>query len=259
MVWDIDPVLLDLGILQLRYYGICWMIGLFLGFWIARKTQIVQQITPEKQDKIFIIMVISVVIFAHLVHILFYEPSSIWRNPIRIIQIGSGLASHGGVLGAILAFYWFSRKEKISFLGLADVVSFCGLYTGGFIRIGNFFNSEIIGNPTDVPWAVVFARVAPEPRHPTQLYEALFLFILAGLTTWFYFKVYRKEWEGIIFGIFMFSYFTFRVIVEIVKEYQSELESGGFTMGQVLSIPYILYSLVILIRIYKNVKAGKKV
>ncbi len=256
MVWDIDPVLVDLGIVQIRYYGLCWVIGLFLGLWMAKKAPIVQGIPEKKIDQIFLILVISVMIFAHLVHLIFYEPSSFWRNPRRIIEVGSGLASHGGILGLILAIWWFAWNENLSFLALADVVAYSGAYTGVFIRLGNFFNSEIIGDPTDLPWGIVFAQVSSEPRHPTQLYEALALLIIALLTTRFYFRYHKiGQWDGLIFAIFLLSYFSIRIVVEFVKVYMSELESGdGYTMGQILSIPYIIVSIVVLYRIFKKNK-----
>jgi prolipoprotein diacylglyceryl transferase len=152
-----------------------------------------------------------------------------------------GLASHGGALGFLIAVYFYSRKTKHSLIDTLDLVAVVGALAGGFIRLGNFMNSEIIGIPTTKPWGVIFERVDNVPRHPTQLYEAISYFIIFTIMMILYKKMRDRLKNGFFFGLVVVLCFTARFIIEFVKENQVGFEDGmTFNMGQLLSIPYIV-------------------
>ena len=166
-----------------------------------------------------------------------------------------GLASHGGGLGVIIAAYLYQKKYKMSLLWLLDRLAISTALFGFFVRAGNFINSEIIGIPTNVPWAIIFSRVDNLPRHPAQLYEALsYLLIFAVL-----FLAYRfskiKQYSGALLGAFLVLIFTARFAIEFVKikqaAYSSEL---AFSTGQLLSVPFFVVGLVLLVRAYRSSK-----
>ncbi len=248
MIWDIDPVIIQLGAIQLRYYGIMFALGIFLAYYTARQLYKVRGIDEKHLDGMLLYIVISMVVGAHLAHLIFYEPSSFIDNPIRILQVGNGLASHGGFVGAVLGHWLYVKRHKQSFYELIDpVVPGAGLLALT-IRIGNFFNSEIVGSVTNVPWAVQFVRYDEEFRHPSQLYESftgLILFLV-------FFYLYKKEGKtrvpGYFFYWFIIAYFTSRFIIEFWKEKQSELEGAAslITMGQWLSVPMVLFAIYML-------------
>ncbi len=205
-------------------------------------------------EKALVYAVIGAVVGARLGDVIFYQDwSGIQRDPLSIFRIWEGgLASHGGTLGALIALYVFMKKEAsrmagISFLGFLDFVCVPAAIVGGCIRIGNFFNQEILGTKTNVPWGVVFGHPAdgsvPCVRHPVSLYESLFYFLLAGCLFSYSNKLNGKK-QGLLTGLFLSLLFSFRFFIEFFKEEQSAYFHFGFiTMGQILSIPLVLAGL----------------
>jgi len=242
--WNIDPVALDLGFFAIRWYGIFFMIGLMIGASILPRALERRGLPKEHAGSLTIWIPVGMILGAHLVHLAFYEPRSCIDNPRRIFEIGLGLASHGGGLGAIIAAALFCRKYKTDLHTYLDVIMNGAAWVIPFVRVGNFFNSEIYGRVTDVPWGVVFVRHGfTQPRHPSQLYEAAIGFALAGLTLFVDHKRRNKMKPGGIFYLVLGLYFTSRFLIEYVKEYQVLSSSFPFTMGQLLSVPFALFFL----------------
>lgn len=213
-------------------------------------------------DKITVYMILSTVIGAKLFHLFFYErPEWYLKDPLHIIKFWEpGLASHGAAIGIIIGVILLSIRysqfyPRIDWITLLDILAIPASLIGGLIRIGNFFNQEILGTKTTVFWAVIFGHPVdgsiPVPRHPVQLYEALFYFLLFGVLWKMKSFLFIK---GRLIGIFLITLFSFRVLIEFLKEEQSELLSKGswFSMGQYLSIPLILLGLFFLIKSFNS-------
>jgi prolipoprotein diacylglyceryl transferase len=210
-------------------------------------------------DRLTVYMVIATVVGARLGHYVFYErPSEYLRHPLEILQIWKGgLASHGAAIAIAIALGIFnyrykSQSRQLTWLHLLDFVSIPTALAGAFIRVGNFFNQEILGVATDVPWAVVFGHPAdhslPVPRHPVQLYEALVYGVIFVCLWRLSFRAKYLMTQGKLLGIFLILVFGFRFIVESWKEEQSHLLSSALTMGQILSIPAILIGILLFFR-----------
>jgi phosphatidylglycerol---prolipoprotein diacylglyceryl transferase len=257
-VWNQNPVIFDLNFYQLHYYTLFFVAGIIAASLIIKSEFSKQNYDDSSFEKLFIYSMFGIVLGARLGHCLFYEFSYYSQHLLEIILpvrftpqfeiIGyKGLASHGGGIGLLLAIFLFSISNKISFLKLLDMFSLAAPVTAIFIRIGNFFNSEIIGKSSDLFCAVIFERVDNVPRHPAQLYEAfayLLIFVLLILIK----KQKKYLVPGIPFSLFIILLFTVRFIIEFVKENQTSFESHlPINMGQILSIPYILLGIVLLI------------
>jgi phosphatidylglycerol---prolipoprotein diacylglyceryl transferase len=195
-------------------------------------------------------MIIAAILGARLGHLLFYDPHLILENPINLIATWKGgMASHGGAIGILIALYFFARKTQVPYLWIVDRLVIVSAFTGGLIRLGNLMNSEMIGQPTDVPWAFVFSAVDDIPRHPAQLYEAIYCFILFALlfTLWYLRRADGRN--GLLTGVFLVVLFTLRFIDEFFKVNQEAFEDRmPLNMGQILSIPFVIAGLVILIQ-----------
>lgn len=201
-------------------------------------------------------MILGTVLGARLGHCLFYNPVYYLSHPLEILMVWKGgLASHGAAIGILTALYLFIKKKKeYSYLWLMDRIVITVALGGFFIRMGNLFNSEILGKQTDVPWAFVFTYVDNVPRHPAQLYEAIAYLIIFISLLIYYFRTDAKFKEGMIFGMFLISVFTFRFLVEFIKEDQTYFEQGMvLNMGQLLSIPFILLGLFFVLRKDKKI------
>lgn len=209
-------------------------------------------------DLLAIYTVLGGVIGARFGHILFYDPIYYLNNPIEILPIKmepnfqftglAGLASHGGILGALVALYVYNRKFKRGYLWLLDRLIIAGAALGGFIRLGNLLNSEIVGVPSNLPWAFVFKRIDQIPRHPSQLYEAIF-YIVASIALYYIWKS-RKfcATPGFIFGLGITLIFSQRFLIEYLKENQVPFEENlTLNMGQTLSIPLIIGGIALMI------------
>jgi len=243
MEWNFEPVAVHLfGLIEIRWYGIVFAIGLLLGATELQRAFQRRNLSKERANNLTIWLVIGLILGAHFVHLLFYEPTSFIENPSRIYKLGHGLSSHGGGLGCIIVAYIFARRHQASFHQYVDSILTGTVFVIPAVRIGNFFNSEIYGRATDVPWGVVFTqRGFTEPRHPSQLYEAAIGFALLALT-WYLERYHRHHLrDGAMFYLVLALYFLTRFFIEWVKEYQILAPPFPFTMGQLLSVPFILF------------------
>ena len=255
VVWDLDPVIFKLGPLELRYYSLLFMAGLYpLGYWIVKQFYKREGASETLLEPLLYALFLGTLVGARLGHCLFYDPWYYLAQPVEILKVWEGgLASHGGAIGCVIAIYWYARKygKKVGFdfWWVVDRVVIATCFAGCLIRLGNLCNSEIYGNPTDLPWGFVFTlRGETLPKHPTQLYEAISYMLLGFALLALYYKKLDKLYRGTIFGIFFMVLFGMRFLIEFVKEPQEAFEEGMvLNMGQWLSVPFILAGLVILI------------
>ncbi|MCV6631538.1 MAG: prolipoprotein diacylglyceryl transferase [Flavobacteriaceae bacterium] len=255
-VWDINPILFKLGGVEVRWYGVCFalaiMFGYMIGGWIFKR----EGNDEELIDPLLYYLVVGIILGARLGHCLFYEPSIYLSDPIRILKVWEGgLASHGAVLGIFLSIFIFTKRHKeFSFLGLLDMLTIPSMIAAAMIRLGNFFNSEIIGTTTEVPWAIIFKRVSISPRHPVQLYEAISYLLVFILFLFLYTKTKLIKKSGALLGLLLSLVFSIRFLLEFVKNKQSEFEGLTVSVGQWLSLPLILFGLVLFIYKMKSSK-----
>lgn len=265
ITWNVDPTLFTILGREIRWYGLLWVIGLIVAVYIVQKI-FKREDLPEKWfDSLFVYMIVGIIVGARLGHCLFYEPAYYLANPIEILKVWEGgLASHGGVIGIIIAVWLYSRKiTKLSMLWTFDRVMVPTGFTSAMIRIGNLMNHEIYGGPTDKPWGFRFIDnlypwmhgaepIYTEPSHPTQIYEALAYLIVFGITMYLYFNTSAKDRKGLITGVGIMIIFLFRLFVEFVKNVQVEgeysmIEKTGLNLGQWLSIPFVIWGLWLII------------
>jgi prolipoprotein diacylglyceryl transferase len=241
-IWNTDPVLLHLGPLQLRWYGLLFVGSFFLGLmlmqWIFKR----EGKDSAVLDTLLIYLIVGAVVGSRLMHCFAYEPDFYLSHPLEILKVWKGgLASHGGLLGSIIAIYIFSKRYHFDVIWLLSRTAIAGTITAAFVRIGNFFNSEILGLPSDKPWAIIFERVDMVPRHPVQLYEALSYLVLFVLMLEVYKRIKPDFATRILPGIFLTFMFTVRFLLEYTKTRQADYTTSlPFTTGQMLSIPFII-------------------
>jgi prolipoprotein diacylglyceryl transferase len=257
-IWDINPNILEFGFIQLRWYGILFVGSFFLGIMILQNIYEREGRESKDLDNFLLYIIIGTVIGARLMHCVAYEPSFYFSHPLEILKVWKGgLASHGGMLGVIIALYVYTQKYKVPFFWLLARLSIAGALTAAFVRFGNFFNSEILGLPTTVPWGIIFARIDMTPRHPVQLYEA-FAYLVLVLILW---TVYKKSSATfatrILPAIFFLFMFTVRFLLEYSKTRQAHYSTElAFSTGQLLSIPFILLGMVWIIWAFKTEKSS---
>jgi prolipoprotein diacylglyceryl transferase len=253
--WDVGREIVSLGPLTLRWYGILFALGFIVGFFIVRWMFRIERKPEADLDRLLLYLLVGTIVGARLGHCLFYDPAYYLSNPLEIIKVWKGgLASHGGGIGVFLALYLYSRKHKDQpYLWVLDRVAVPTALAGSFIRLGNLFNSEILGVQTDVPWAFIFARVDRVPRHPAQLYESLSYLLIFLLLLWLYNRFREKTPPGLLIGVFLVSVFTARIAIEFVKVRQAAFgEALPLSMGQLLSIPMILAGAWLVWRAWKT-------
>lgn len=267
--WNANPEIINVLGISIRYYGLLFVSGLILCIYLLSLIFKKENIPSENLEKLSIYCMIGILAGARLGHCLFYEPSYYLAHPLEMILPFTilpgggikftgyqGLASHGGVLGLLIALYIYSRKTKHSIINTIDLIAVVSGLSFGFIRLGNFMNSEIIGNPTTLPWGVVFERVDNIPRHPAQLYEAISYFIIFGIMMFLYIRRKQRLKNGFLFGLAAVLFFSARFMIEFVKENQVGFEDKmTLNMGQLLSLPYILLGIGFII--YADVKNKK--
>lgn len=260
--WNADPVILSLGSLEIRWYSLLFISGFILGWFIFKWFFKREGISEKLLDPLLYTLLIGTIVGARLGHCLFYDPAyylGSWNGFLEIFMPWKGgLASHGGTLFLFFAMIWFARrygrKNDFDFLWLLDHLAIAVSFAAMFIRLGNLFNSEIYGHVTDLPWGFVFERRGEvEPKHPTQLYEALSYAILGLVLLFLYVRKTKWLYRGSYIGIFFIVLFGMRFLIEFVKENQVDFEAGmALNMGQLLSIPFILLGIAILIYSYKK-------
>ena len=255
--WNPNPELFNLFGLSIRYYGLLWAVGIFLAYVIVHYQYRDKKIDEKKFDPLFFYCFFGILIGARLGHCLFYDPGQYLTSskgfvemllPIKFLPAGGwkftgyeGLASHGGTLGLIIALWLYCRKTKLHYMDVLDMIAVATPITACCIRLANLMNSEIIGKPSDVPWAFVFERVDMLPRHPGQLYEAIAYLILFFIMIYLYKNYSKKLHRGFFFGLCLTYIFTFRFFIEFLKENQEDFENSMmFNMGQWLSVPFII-------------------
>ena len=248
----IDPVLVEIGPVAIRWYALAYVVGLVLGWQYIRllARRDILALTPRQVDDLLVWCTVAIVIGGRLGYVLFYQPGYYFSHPIEIPVIWrGGMSFHGGMLGMIAALVLFSRRSQMPLLRLADAVAVAapiGLFFG---RLANFVNGELYGRASDVSWAMVFPGGGDAPRHPSQLYEAvlegLILFALLCVLT-FAFKAWRRP--GMLTGVFLAGYGIARIIVELFREPDAFLGFlfSGITMGQILSLPMLLLGIALI-------------
>jgi len=259
ITWDVAPDIFTIFGKEIRWYSLFWAIGILGAGYIVQKIYASEK-QPEKWfDSLFWYVVVGVIIGARLGHCLFYDPIGYLSHPVEILKVwNGGLASHGGVIGIIIAVWWYSRKiTKKSVLWTFDRLVVGACLTATSIRLGNLMNSEVFGQPTNLPWAFRFIRsreywqLVPDASigcHPTQLYEAITYLVMFGISMWLFWKTDAKNKQGFIMGICMIVIFLSRFLIEFLKNVQEDFELQmraiiGIDMGQLLSIPLIIWGI----------------
>ena len=264
ITWNVSPEIFHFGTFSLHWYGLLFAGGFVLGYFIMRKIFRQEDVPLKLLDRVTWYMIFGTLIGARLGHCLFYEPEYFLKNPLEILLpiardihgtyqfVGfQGFASHGAALGILAALYIFSRVERQPYIWVLDRMSIVAALSCSLIRLGNLFNSEIYGRSTGLPWGFKFVRspewqqapVFAQPCHPTQIYEALAYLVIFACLCRMYFKN-EKTKSGVLFGIFLISMFTVRFLIEFLKLEQVGFEKGMLlNMGQLLSIPFILYGI----------------
>jgi len=248
--WNADPIAVGIGPLSIHWYGMFFAAAFIAGMWIMGRMFAREGRSTDDLDSLLGFVVVGALVGARLGHCLVYDPGYYLANPLLILKIWEGgLASHGGVIGILVAVGVYARRRGMQFWWLLDRIAVPAALGGAFIRIGNFMNSEIVGMPTIVPWAVIFERVDDLPRHPVQLYEAAayFLIFMVLFLTWRVGALRRRQ--GLLCGLFLTLVFAVRFVLEFYKTPQAAYEADFFlTVGQWLSVPCVLAGLWLVIR-----------
>ena len=268
ITWNLDPVIFELGNFQIRYYGLLWGVGIWVAYTICKKVFLNEKEDIKLLDPLLFACILGGVLGARLGHVIFYQselfsedffsvflPFS-FKNGIEFTGF-AGLASHGGAIGVILALIWYkTKKSSHSFLWILDKVAYPIAITAFFIRIANFMNSEIVGDPTGSSYGIIFSQIDTQPRHPSQLYEAiayLFIFILLRKMYWKN-KAYLEE--GKLLGTLFVTMFIARFVIEFSKNAQGGIEDyrllSFLSTGQWLSFPFIIIGSYLLLRLKKQ-------
>ncbi len=261
--WNVSEEIFSIGSFPLRWYGLLFATGFIVGYQIMKRFYIHEKVNIEHLDSLLMYLVIGTIVGARLGHCLFYDWDYFQNHLVEMFLPISfepsfhftgyrGLASHGGAIGILIAMYIYSKRiVKKHIFWIMDRVLIPIALTGMFIRMGNLMNSEIIGLPTDVPWAFIFEKVDNQPRHPVQLYEAI-SYLLIFLILWrMYWKTDLKDRLGKIFGWFLVLIWSARFVLEYFKNSQGGFEDvlgNVLTTGQWLSIPFIIAGVILIAR-----------
>lgn len=269
--WNPNPEIFKIFEFPVRYYGLFFAMAFLAGFQVMTYIFKKEGRPVEQADQLLLYAMVATVVGARMGHYFFYEFPLLQADPMRFfIQMitppFSGLASHGAAVGLFSAFYLYVKKNPgQSYLYVTDRMVIVVSLAGFFIRMGNLMNSEIIGKPTDLPWGFKFFRdyefnplgdpAMVVARHPSQLYEALSCLVIFTLLMWFWSKKKGKTQEGLMTGLFMVVLFGLRFFYEFLKENQSDFENQmALNMGQILSIPSVIFGLIVLIYSYRREK-----
>ena len=244
----LSPIALDLGFFKLRWYSLAYIAGILVGWWYLLRllAQPGAPMAKRHADDLVFYATLGIILGGRLGYVLFYKPEML-SDPTSILKLWEGgMSLHGGFLGVILALWLFTRKHALNMLRVCDYIACVtpiGLFFG---RLANFVNGELWGRPTNLPWAIVFPGAGPEPRHPSQLYEAglegVFMFVVLSIMFW---KTDARYQPGRLVGTGLIIYGVSRSLLELVRQPDAGLEnlSWGLTMGQTLSIPMVLAGL----------------
>ena len=242
----LDPVLVELGPIKIRWYSLAYLAGILVGWWYLLKLidRPGAPMARRHADDLVFYATLGVILGGRLGYVLFYRPKFYFSDPLQILRIwDGGMSFHGGVIGTTLGILWLARKHRLDWLRVHDYVACCVPFGLFFGRLANFVNSELWGRETRVPWAIVFPNGGDAPRHPSQLYEAGLEGLLLFAILWFLFwKTEARYQPGKLVGTFLLGYGLSRFLVELVRQPDVGLEhlSWGLTMGQTLTVPMIL-------------------
>ena len=247
---NIDPVFLRIGPVQLRWYGLMYMLSFIIGFFVLRRLAKYRKLNISTDDfyDLLFYLILGVMVGGRLGYVFFYDFGSYVHDPLSVFAIWQGgMSFHGGFIGMILAAWYITRKKGWNFWEIADLGCTAAPIGLGLGRIGNFINGELFGRPTNVAWAMVFPEGGTAPRHPSQLYEAL----LEGLVLFVILKwIYKKNlYRGTVFWALLAFYGLFRLLVEFAREPDAQIgfDLGPFTRGQLLTFPMLVIGAVIMI------------
>ncbi|MBL4784025.1 MAG: prolipoprotein diacylglyceryl transferase [Cohaesibacteraceae bacterium] len=254
----INPVMIELGPIEIRWYSLAYILGLFLAIFYSKRLLVnsrlwlkPQVLTTQMLDDLLLWVAFGIIIGGRLGYVLFYDPVFYFQNPMQIPVLWSGgMSFHGGFLGAVSGIVLFARRKSLSILVLLDLAGASAAFGLFFGRLANFINGELFGRITDVPWAFVFPAGGPLPRHPSQLYEAglegIGLFIVARIATH---QSGVLKYPGAMAGIFAIWYGASRIVVEFFRmpDQQIGYLLGPITMGMVLSLPMVIAGGVLLV------------
>lgn len=275
VIWDVNPYIFTfpenfplLGGRPVAWYGLLWALTFVIGYYVMRQMYRKENLSDALLDKLTIYMLVFSVLGARLGHCLFYEPEYYLADPIKILYIWEGgLASHGGAIGILIGLLLYSRKTKIPYLHILDLIVVPVALGGALIRLGNLMNSEIYGYETTLPWGFKFVHdwapgtpIDSIPAcHPTQIYEALVCLIVFGVLLYLFFKKdYAQKRSGFLFGLFCTVVFGTRILIEFVKQPQVEFENSMvLDMGQWLSIPFVIVGIYFMARNKKKMEKSK--
>jgi prolipoprotein diacylglyceryl transferase len=268
--WNVSPEIFSIGPIHVRWYGLMFALGFLFGYNHVEKMFKRENADLKWLESLFIYLVVATIVGARLGHVLFYGWDYYSQHPIEILYVWQGgLASHGGVIGIIIAmFIWSKKISKRSILWVLDRIVVPSILVGALIRFGNLMNSEIYGMQTSLPWGFIFERnheiVA---KHPTQIYESLSYLLTFGVLLYMYWKTKARDYQGMLLGVFFIMVFTARFLIEFIKEDQEAFEAAmSLNMGQWLSVPFVLTGIILIIVAvqrgpvyYQNkVNSGKK-
>ena len=279
ITWNVDPELFSIGPLTVRWYGLLWAVGIWLALIIVQRIFKHEKHPESWVDKLFIYTVLGTIVGARLGHCFFYE----WKElaePVTFLGISfkygnhylthpwellyiwrGGLASHGGAIGILIAMYFYNKNvSKKGFIWIFDRLVIGVALAGAAIRLGNLMNSEIYGTATTLPWGFIFVRDGQtEPMHPTQIYEMIYCLVTFAVTYWLYYKKEAYKKTGLIFGVFLLGIFGTRFLLEFIKLNQEAFESGMIlNMGQILSVPFIIWGIWLIMNSNKAVAVKAK-
>lgn len=241
LYWNFDPILLEWGGFSVHWYGLLFATAFLSGYWMVRRICQAENQTQLDLDNLLYVIMGSTILGARLAHCLIYDPVFYLTHPLEILKIWQGgLASHGGAIGLLLGLWWYAKRYHIAFLWLTDRIAIPAAFGGMLVRCANFLNSEIVGNPTDGGWGVVFVAVDNVPRHPVQLYEAGAYLLIFAVLIILYRRYGKHLSNGLLTGIFLTSVFLARFVLEYFKTPQAAYETGfSISVGQWLSVPFI--------------------
>ena len=279
ITWNVDPELFSIGPLTVRWYGLLWAVGIWLALIIVQRIFKHEKHPEAWVDKLFIYTVLGTIVGARLGHCFFYE----WKElaePVTFLGISfkygnhylthpwellyiwrGGLASHGGAIGILIAMYFYNKNvSKKGFIWIFDRLVIGVALAGASIRLGNLMNSEIYGTATTLPWGFIFVRDGQtEPMHPTQIYEMIYCLVTFAVSYWLYYKKEAYKKTGLIFGVFLLGIFGTRLLLEFIKLNQEAFESGMIlNMGQILSVPFIIWGIWLIMNSNKAVAVKAK-
>jgi len=251
---DIDPIAFSIGPLAVRWYGLMYLAGFAIGWWLGLKRikQGAAPISRPQLDDLLFLIVLGVILGGRLGYVLFYKFGDYLAEPWKIFYVWEGgMSFHGGFLGVVLAMIWFSRTRRQDWLRITDFIAPLAPLALGTGRIGNFINAELWGRPTDVSWAMIFPQVDRLPRHPSQLYELALEGVVLFIILWWFSAKPRPR--GAVSALFLIGYGAFRFGVEYTREPDSFLGllAMGFSMGQWLSLPMIIVGVAMLVWAYR--------